>query len=287
MKKKDIVNLLHKRAWYLLLLILGSIYVFHYRNDIYQLKELNAMNLIFILWLVILILPLFSEIEILGIKLKKELEKTKEEFNGRLNQINSTITELKIANSNANTINLGNSFLPSEDKLQQLFEDFITNDNLNKDENSISMFHPKQSPSEHTHQNNSDINFGITDDTTYLFKVRLMLEKTLEDLCEQTNYIGHKSLIEMVKHLNLIQLIDGKMADLLYQIIKISNRGVHGEIISKDYIDFIHNVLPELQKQLNAASYSIPYSICPECGSYVNISYFKTCPYCGIQLNEP
>jgi ribosomal protein L32 len=46
------------------------------------------------------------------------------------------------------------------------------------------------------------------------------------------------------------------------------------------------NVLPELQKQLNAASNNNPYSICPEYGTYVHTGHVNICPYCGTQFNE-
>ena len=70
------LEILKKNVWYLFLLLISSIYIFINRNDIYQLTKLNVHNLIFILWLVLLILPLFSEIEIGSVKLKKELEKS-------------------------------------------------------------------------------------------------------------------------------------------------------------------------------------------------------------------
>lgn len=37
--------------WYSLLLLLSSLYVWKYRFEINQLKELNAKNIIFILWI--------------------------------------------------------------------------------------------------------------------------------------------------------------------------------------------------------------------------------------------
>ena len=37
------------------------------------------------------------------------------------------------------------------------------------------------------------------------------------------------------------------------QILKIANRGVHGEIISDEYISFVQKTYPELMKQLNEA----------------------------------
>lgn len=72
--------MLKKRGWHIFLLIISSAYVYIYRYDIYQMTELNAQNLIFILWLILLGLPLFSEIEIGSIKLKKEIEQTRTEL---------------------------------------------------------------------------------------------------------------------------------------------------------------------------------------------------------------
>ena len=80
---------LKKRWWYFFLLIISSIYIFVYRYDIYQMTDLNAHNLIFILWLVLLALPLFSEIEIGSVKLKKEIEQTRTE-------VKESIGELKL-----------------------------------------------------------------------------------------------------------------------------------------------------------------------------------------------
>ena len=66
---------LKKKWWYLILLILSSTYVFCHWNKIDQLSQLTVQTLIFILWIVLLVLPLFSEIEIGGVKLKREIER--------------------------------------------------------------------------------------------------------------------------------------------------------------------------------------------------------------------
>ena len=69
---KNAFKILKKHWWYIFLLVISSLYVFTYRYEIYQMTELNAQNLIFILWLVLLGLPLFSEIEIGNVKLKNQ-----------------------------------------------------------------------------------------------------------------------------------------------------------------------------------------------------------------------
>lgn len=112
------LEILKKNVWYLFLLLISSIYIFINRNDIYQLTKLNVHNLIFILWLVLLILPLFSEIEIGSVKLKKELEKTRTEVKESIQELKLQILDIKIANSNTFVVN--NQPLPSKDELSQL-----------------------------------------------------------------------------------------------------------------------------------------------------------------------
>ena len=105
-----------RKWWYLVLLIGSSYYVYNFRNDIYELSTLNAKTLIFILWLILLILPLFSEIELLGVKVKKEVEKAKEEVKSSIQSIQTQIMQLQLNSSIANTnnINLNAETLPTE-----------------------------------------------------------------------------------------------------------------------------------------------------------------------------
>ena len=264
-----IVSYLKQKWWYLVLLILSTIYVFYYKYDIYQLKELNTMNLIFILWVVLLLLPLFSEMELFGIKLKKEVVKAKAEVKEDLNDIRMQIMDLKISNSNANTINFGNGFLPTEQKLKELAESSAKKTDITLDAKVPNKFE-----------------LEIAEEGIYLFKVRLMLEKSLTDLCEKTGYNGHKSMYEMMRHLTRCEVLNGKTAELIDQITKIANRGVHGEIVSKEYIDFIKQVLPELQKQLYETNIQLHYCICPRC-KYSGYSRFENvCPQCGFTSDD-
>lgn len=64
-----------KKVWYILLLILSSIYVY---NNFEQLTEqcficlFNGDILIFIIWIILLVIPLFDSIEGYGFKFNKE-----------------------------------------------------------------------------------------------------------------------------------------------------------------------------------------------------------------------
>lgn len=119
---KKLWKLIKTKCWYIILLVLSSTYVWCYRFDIYELKELNARNLIFILWLILLLLPLFSEMKFLGVKIKKEVQKETEEVKGLLQNLQTQVNQLQLTNSVANNINLSNATLPSEQKIEELLQ---------------------------------------------------------------------------------------------------------------------------------------------------------------------
>ena len=79
--------------------------------------ELNAQNLIFVLWLILVGLPLFSEIEIGSVKLKKEIEETRTEVKESIGELKYQISELRISNSNSNMVFVGSQPLPTKEEM--------------------------------------------------------------------------------------------------------------------------------------------------------------------------
>lgn len=66
-----------RKVWYVLLLVLSSVYVgLNFGQLVTQsyITQLNGNSLIFILWLILLVLPLFNSIEGYGFKLSMERE---------------------------------------------------------------------------------------------------------------------------------------------------------------------------------------------------------------------
>ncbi len=71
-----------KKAWYILLLALSSIYVCCNFNTLVTqcfVCQFNGNSLIFILWLILLFFPLFNSIEGYGFKFSKEREEQEEQ----------------------------------------------------------------------------------------------------------------------------------------------------------------------------------------------------------------
>ena len=226
-----------KKAWYIVLLIASSSYVWYYRFDLYQLKELNVQNLIFILWLLLLAFPLFSEMEFLGVKVKKEVERATEEVKDSLQTLQTQVSQIQLTNSIANNINFNNSPLPSEQKIEELLQQV------------------KELQSTYSAANGSSNNTvtPIDDKNVYLFKVRLDIETSLRELCEKIGQAERLSIPQMMQHLKRAEVINGMTCDLISQIIKIANRGVHGEIVSAEYVNFVQETYPEIVRQLKEA----------------------------------
>ena len=229
------MNFIKIKCWYIILLGSSSAYVWYYRFDIYQLEKLNAQNLIFLLWIMLLLLPLFSEMEFLGVKVKKEVEKATEEIKDSLQSIQN---QLQITNSVANNINFNNSTLPSEQKLEELLQ----------------RVEKLQSTYTSTDTKWHDSIVREDDKNVYLFKVRLSIETSLREICEKIGYVDRITISRMTQILNRKEVIDGMTCDLIYQVNKIANRGVHGEIVSEEYMGFVRKTYPEIMRQIQEAS---------------------------------
>lgn len=259
------INYLKKKWWYVVLLFISSFYIYYYRNEIEDLSKFNAMNLIFILWLILLIYPLFSEIEIGSVKLKKEIEEVKETTKEAFRELRLQIMDMKIsnANSNANTFVL-NSTLPSEQELKEIRNNIkpakVTDDEGRSLEEEI----------------------DISEQNVYLFKVRLAIEKRVNALCDKMNYDGGRTLMSSVRYLLKHEAINASIADGIEQIIHIANRGVHGEIVSSKYIDFVKEVAPGVLRELDEIENQ--YHICTKCGYSWYGDTKNICPNCESRI---
>lgn len=267
--KKAIWQLIKKKAWYLILLIASSLYVWHYRLEIYQLKELNVRNLIFILWLFLLLCPLFSEMELLGVKVKKEIEKATGEFKDSLAEVRMQLMDLKISNSNANTIYIGEA-LVSKEQLNKLLENVEATKegtekaNTKTDDSSL-----------------NKIEICVPEQNVYLFEVRLSLENLVSKICEKTGYVGNQLYTSKIDHLSRIGFLSTETAKIISQIWTIANRGIHGEIVSTEYIEFVKKAVPMVFKVIKDGDQALNYCVCPRC-KYKGYAVFENvCPRCG------
>ena len=231
---KKIWEFVKIKTWYIILLGLSSAYVWYYRLEIYQLKELNAQNLIFIIWLILLLLPLFSELEFLGLKIKKEVQKETEEVKTALNSIQSQVNQLQLTSSVANNFSFYNSSLPTKQKLDELNKEIAESGEI-----STGVDITKEA-----------ILDKDEDKAVYLFKVRLNIEKCVHEICEKIGEDIGTSQRRGAFYLKNAGIIDNITFDLIRQVCSIANHGIHGEIVSDEYIEFVKRTYPEIMRRL-------------------------------------
>lgn len=93
----------------------------------------------------------------------------------------------------------------------------------------------------------------------------------------------------MIHYLLRCEVIDNNIAGLLQETIKIANRGVHGEILSNDYITFVKKVFPDVKYTLEQANQRYngkAFFICPRCHYAGPSTSNSICPQCGYVSDD-
>lgn len=272
--KKDFLSYMAKtikrRWWYIILLIMCTGFVLCNWGKMVALSfdNITTYHIIFILWIILLTCPLFSEMEFFGVKLKKEVEKVKEEVKEGIADLKAQIIQMNWNYSSNNQILLNNNFLPSMDQMREL-------------ENRV-----EHQRGEKTQGLNTKDQKSNEDSKEYLTNIRSKIEKQLLKLINKVGYENKQSLLEVVEILFRLEILDGFTADLIKQIVKITDRGIHGEIISDEYIRFIKTTYPEVEKRLKDVSENLCLTACPRC-KYVGYSkYENVCPKCGYVYDD-
>lgn len=79
-------------------------------------------------------------------------------------------------------------------------------------------------------------------------RIRLICGKVLSNVKTPIGYNGktRPSLMQATYYLNQQGVLDSTSTDLIIQMLRIANRGVHGEIISQKYMEFASQAYPQI-----------------------------------------
>ncbi|MGG6491821.1 UNVERIFIED_CONTAM: VanZ family protein [Bacteroidetes bacterium 56_B9] len=224
-----------EKAWYIVLLTISTIYLAINRFAIEKLDDASMLSTVFIIWVVLLVLPLFSELEFLGVKVKKEVkkavEKSNEEVKASIHNLQQIVSQIQVSNSVAPQFTINSGSLPSEERIDNLIKEIrlLNEQNTNK-------------------QTEKQDKVNIPTQNIELFKMRYGIEVKLNDALDLIGYNGknHISLIQSANYLSQQGVLDPTSTDLLIQVVRIANRGVHGEIIGQKYLDFASEAYPKI-----------------------------------------
>lgn len=228
-------SFLIEKVWYIFLLTISTIYLVSNRFAIEKLDDASLLSTVFIIWVILLLLPLFSELEFLGVKVKKEVkkavEKSNEEVKTRLDNLQQIVSQIQVSNSVAPQFTINSGSLPSEDRIDDLIKEIHLLNDQNKDKQI------KQQDKTNVPTSNLE-----------LFKMRYGIEIRIRESLELIGYNGktRPSLMQAAYYLNQQGVLDSTSTDLIIQMLRIANRGVHGEIISQKYMEFASQAYPQI-----------------------------------------
>lgn len=224
-----------EKAWYIVLLTISTIYLAINRFAIEKLDDASMLSTVFIIWVVLLVLPLFSELEFLGVKVKKEVkkavEKSNEEVKASLDNLQQIVSQIQVSNSVAPQFTINSASLPSEERIDNLIKEIRLLNEQNKDKQV---------------EQRDEINVPAAN--LELFKMRYEIEIRIREALELIGYTGKTriSLMQATYYLNQQGVLDPTSTDLIIQMLRIANRGVHGEIIGQKYMDFASQAYPQI-----------------------------------------
>lgn len=167
-----------------------------------------------------------------------DLQKETEEEKGLLQTLQMQVNQLQMTSPVANNIRLSNPVLPSEQKLEELLQ-VVTKLQTSYSNSGVET---KDSISE------------VEESNIYLFRVRLSIESSLREMCEKFGYMEKCPVVGMVHFLRQREVLDRTTCELLLQVIEFANRGVPGEIVSAEYLDFVKKAYPEIMRQFQDVS---------------------------------
>lgn len=224
-----------KIIWWIILLGLTGTILFKRFEAITSGQSVPVDVFVFLIFIVLMLVPIFSEIEFFGIKLKKELNQLKDDINIKFGDIKN-----EIRNSQTQTVNQTFQTLgppPPDNKLPELQDEI---------ERILSVkFHtygavtvPKDVKIA------SRIN--VPEDNLLMFQVRYNIEKQLRRIWEQRNSrtefddrLKHLPVTRIIQELSKSELINGNFYGILREILSICNYAIHGEEVTENQISFV------------------------------------------------
>ena len=192
------------------------------------------MNLVFLLWLFLLLFPLISELEFLGIKIKKVVDKETSEIKKDVDGLRQQIAIAQNSNAIANSINLSYGIVPSRQEIEEKKNQ--TNDNLIEEQ---------------------DWYKSIDENSALLFKIRYAIESSLRKICREMEIDNRQPTYRVVKELKRKGIIDYDTMDSIMKVTGIANRGIHGEIVSSEYMEYVKEAVPRIFDRLKRIELSM------------------------------
>jgi hypothetical protein len=198
-----------------------------------------ADTIVFAVWIALLLAPLFTEVELLGIKLKQEVEKAKDELKREIVALKTDITSAIDVRTHVSP----NIYLsPPADAALPTIEAQVKR----AVEQALASTHaPPSGDAEAVRQ--------VDDDIVFLFRTRRDLEVELRRIAQERQIpLSGRPLggIQMARALAQSEILEPDLERAIRDVYSICSPAVHGVPVTPAQVSFVRDVGPQLLKAL-------------------------------------
>ena len=231
-----------KILWWLALTGSLTYFLFARLPDLLSGKAAVADIAVFGVWAALLLAPLFTEVSLLGVTLKNEIEELKEALSTQLNEMR---TEVRSAVEVRTTVSpqfhmpapVSDAQLPQlEERVKSAVSAALASHGLNAQ--------PQDSP------------LAVSDDVAFLFATRYNIEVELRRIArgrEVTSSV-HRPVasFQLVRALSQAEVLEPSLGSAIREVYAVCSPAIHGEPVTGAQFAFVKDVGPQLVAALRA-----------------------------------
>lgn len=224
-----------KITWWIILLLLTGIILFKRYEAITTGQSVPADVFVFLIFVALMLVPIFSEIEFFGLKLKREIEELKTDIKIKFGDIKNEIRNTQTQTLNQTIQAYGQYGPPPPDsKLPELEEEIDRIVKAKLQEHGVIIDQPLTS------------RIDVPEDNLTMFKVRYNIETQLRRIWENRfdekafdQRFRHQPIMRIIQDLTKYEIIDNNFYGILREILSICNYAIHGEEVTDNQVNFV------------------------------------------------
>ncbi|ACB84640.1 hypothetical protein [Natranaerobius thermophilus] len=228
-----------KIIWWIVLIVLATSFLYSRRDYLLD-EQVHILEFsIFIIWVGLLLIPLFNEFEMFGFRLRQEIKGLKTEVKGLQNLIQNFVNVNKQIGPSIYMTPPSDASIPViEERSRSILNEVQKNLDINENVKS------KNIPE-------------ISDNVSYLFAVRYHIERELRRIWNHRfSTEEHRkrtiSIQNILQQLVSAEVIDFRFANVISEVYSICSPAIHGEEVSERRINFVRDIASDLINTLNA-----------------------------------
>lgn len=228
-----------KIAWWATLTALLSYFLFLRYPDLVAGQAAPADIAVFVIWVGLLLAPLFSEVSLLGFTLKQQMDELKGFISTQVTDLRNAV-DVRTSITQQFTLPANDAKLPD---IEAMVKTALAAQMSAQGKTAI-----------------QPANLAAPADVSLLFTARYNIERELRRIAEGRQVVsGIASLVQrpptisqLTRFLTQAELIEPSLANAIREVYSVCSPAIHGEQVTEAQVSFVRDVAPDLVATLRA-----------------------------------